>query len=223
MRFMLAVALVLGAACAPADDGWNDGLWRQVIFDLEPGADAGDAQVWILPEPHGAILAARGFEPHDTEIRAAMEAMVQGVYGRAWAGDVEYADHQPAQPTPTTRGVIILRFRSLDGAAGPETCADANIANDLGLIEFDPECWVLDSPPAFRAMIAHEVGHSFGLFHNRTGEAGIMSPEIYSGNLPTFDSLAFQAEMDVARCAVAVGRGARYEGRRRPAACPVGD
>lgn len=205
----LLVALMLFVTAPVGAQDWNPSLWRDLVFGDPPAPQSGvlpraPTDVNVVVQEHDLTgVCSRHFRDCETyraaydrrraDIRDVLERVSLNVFGEPWTGALVY-ERWPKQ----TAGRLTVVVDGTD----PNVCATAYLGATAGLVTLGYGCPAmgLDQPTAFRAVLAHEVGHSLGFFHDSIPN-GLMNPVLHMNNLPTEERPAVQAEVLVARCA----------------------
>lgn len=214
-------------ARVPSASDWteyDDELYRHLIFnDYQAPGELGAAMSWVLwnPAPQFYIRLG-GPEGCDDGLRVPLYAMhywraivpvlAEQLTGVPYPHRVEVGcENRPDRPGWVT--VHYTTEEEYDGDWG-DALGRARVGASYGRI------WIWWNPrwngtfhDQHREVIAHEIGHAFGLRHTDRETALMRSNGFVSSDDPLHDVHVFSAaEEDAARRAYRAGRGARYCG-----------
>ena len=199
------------AESRPADARFDDRFWQELIFNEHDAPGAGDF-VRVLSDPSPNVYIRLG-NPTGTRqvvsgdrqdhIRRAVPALAEQITGQPYHGRIEAGIEERGD----REGWITVRF--VTRAEHPDIgarCGLATPGSDPGSIWIaydDDRCF---QNGYFGRLLAHELGHAFGLWHVADSKA-MMSSEAGSDTEWFTERERYHAQL-----AYEVGRGAGYCG-----------
>ena len=196
----------------PPRSTWNAALWRHLVFGEADGIDPRSNTARVLPLSAERITAVPvvvqehpALKGLAAEIEDVLNEVARQLFGRPWSGGPLRWEAAPDGGA----GALTVLLVQIDG------CGDALLgAPDAGRVRIAPDCLTRLTPEAFRAVLAHEIGHALGFYHQTAVPGGLMNPVLNVANPPRRDSAAIREEARVARV--------RLPGRpRRPVRRPT--